>query len=211
MSVVTILLFSISLGFICFWEHEPWNHSQLVSTHQDINLQSWRSLADQNLVFWGTAIPSTAKALWVVWEVMLQPCFSHLWEVSGWGSVQETGWEAQCWLGSGQHWPCFGFPGHLRCLVLCKMSAAPCNRVHVFVCCWLLLGCNHTSPQAYSCVLEVLIFMMNMLKCLDSPRGSFCGHLGHLVFKLRVSGTCAIQTFQLCPLLLSAWISWLGG
>lgn len=89
--VVTALLFSISLGFICFWEHEPWNYSQLASTHQGINLQSWGSLVDQNLIFWGTAIPSTAKALWVVWEVKLQPYFSHLWEVSGWGSVQEPG------------------------------------------------------------------------------------------------------------------------
>lgn len=64
--VVTVSLFSISLGFICFWEHEPWNHSQLASTHQGINLQSWGSLVDQNLVLWGTAVPSTAKALSVV-------------------------------------------------------------------------------------------------------------------------------------------------
>lgn len=138
--------FSISLGFICFWEHEPWNHSQLASTHWGINLQSWGCLADQNLIFWGTAIPNTAKALWVVWEVELQPHFSHLWEVSGWGSVQETRWETQGWPGPAWHWPSFGFPGHLHCLMLCKMSVAPWYRVHVPVCCWQFLGCNHTSP-----------------------------------------------------------------
>lgn len=99
-----------------------------------------------------------------------QLCSAHLSEFSRSALVQK----ADGRIKAGLVWPGIdlALASQSAYIPWCRaeVPAAPWHSIRVLVSCWVLPGFNCMSLQAYSCMLEVLIFLINIVKRLDFPR-----------------------------------------